>query len=430
MAGDWKETELGNCIRFVSGGTPSKGNPAFWGGSTPWISAKDMKTFWINNSEDLLTEEGMAAATVLVPPRSTLVLVRGMTLHNDVPIVRVRRQSAFNQDVKAALPKEGVVGEYVPYLLLGNKSALLEKVDAAGHGTGRLALDTLLSMSVKLPNETEQRAIASLLSALDDKIELNQRMAGTLEEMARTLYKSWFVNFDPVRFKAERRSTGLSLDVADLFPSDFNDRGFPNGWVTAPFGDLFDVRSGNTPSTEEPGYWGVDHDWATPRDLSRLNSTVLLTTERQLSRDGLALSNSGLLPSRSILLSTRAPIGYIAFAASPVAINQGMAGIVEKDISTAYAWLWCEQNVDTFISFAGGSTFPEISKSTLRALPMLRPSDGVLRAFAAQVDVIVDRIISLAKESRLYAELRAILLPKLISGELRIRSEVQKGAAA
>lgn len=109
MGGEWTATTLGECVRFVSGGTPPKSNAAFWGGNIPWVSAKDMKTFWVDESQDMLTNEGAAAATSFAPEGSTLLLVRGMTLHNDIPIVRVRRASTFNQDVKAVLPKSNVL---------------------------------------------------------------------------------------------------------------------------------------------------------------------------------------------------------------------------------------------------------------------------------------------------------------------------------
>lgn len=430
MAGEWIATTLGNCVRFVSGGTPSKSNDEFWGGNIPWVSAKDMKTFWVDETEDLLTAQGAAAATFLAPEGSTLLLVRGMTLHNDIPIVRVRQASTYNQDVKAVLTKPDVLPDYVPYLLLGHKATLSEKVDAAGHGTGRLALDALSSIAVLLPRRAEQTAIANLLGSLDDKIELNRRMAATLEEMARALFKSWFVDFNPVRAKAEGRDPGLPAATAALFPDTFGDDGLPVGWDERPFGDVFEVRSGNTPSTDEERYWGGDHYWATPKDLSPLKWPVLLATDRTLTDDGVAVVNSGLLPAGSVLISTRAPIGYLAFATCPVAINQGMAGIVGKELSTAFAWLWCSANIETFLAVAGGSTFPEISKGTLRKLPMVVPTIEISEAFAACVDPMVTRLVELARESDRLATLRDTLLPRLISGELRIKNGATKGEAA
>jgi type I restriction enzyme, S subunit len=303
---------------------------------------------------------------------------------------------------------------------------LLQTIEFAGYNSGSaqpsLNRNFIYPIGLNVPRPVEQRRIANLLSALDDKIELNRRTAATLEEMAGTLFRSWFVDFQPVRAKAEGRPTGLPDATAALFPSRFGENGLPEGWGTAPFGDLYDVRSGNTPRTEETGYWGAEHNWATPRDMSRVKLPVVLSTERHLSAEGLVVANSGLMPVRSILLSTRAPIGYLAFAGVHMAINQGMAGVVEKHISTSYAWLWCKHNIDTFVAVAGGSTFPEISKGTLRALPMLQPSNDVLTAFTAQVDALVDRLIAVASENSKLASVRDTLLPKLISGELRIKN--------
>jgi hypothetical protein len=218
MAGEWRETTLGEVTDFLSGGTPSKGRPDYWVGSVPWVSAKDMKRFRLDDTEDHVSEDGVSNGTKLVPAGSVLLLARGMTLLNDLPICVISRPMTFNQDVKALRPKPHVQSDYLPYLLLGNKDRLLSLVDLAGHGTGRLNSDELKALDVTLPPLPEQRAIAHILGTLDDKIELNRRMNETLEAMARALFKSWFVDFDPVRAKAEGRDPGLPKPLADLFP--------------------------------------------------------------------------------------------------------------------------------------------------------------------------------------------------------------------
>jgi type I restriction enzyme S subunit len=156
--------------------------------------------------------------------------------------------------------------------------------------------------------------------------------------MARALFKSWFVNFDPVRAKAEGRSTGLTDDLAVLFPDSFGADGLPAGWKLGAISSLFEVRGGNTPRTENAEFWDGDHEWATPKDLSGLATPVLLKTGRQLTDLGLKQVSSGLLPPGSLLLSTRAPIGYVAFITLPTAINQGFAGFARTSVSPAYAW--------------------------------------------------------------------------------------------
>ena len=219
MAGEWWDTSLGNVTDFLSGGTPSKGRADYWVGSIPWVSAKDMKRFRLDDSEDHVSEDAVANGTKLVPAGSVLLLARGMTLLNDIPICVISRPMTFNQDVKALRPKLHMRNDYLPYLLLGNKDRLLSLVDLAGHGTGRLNTDELKALDVALPPPDEQRAIAHILGTLDDKIELNRRMSETLEAMARALFKSWFVDFDPVRAKMEGRDPGLPKEIADLFPS-------------------------------------------------------------------------------------------------------------------------------------------------------------------------------------------------------------------
>src|SRR5438093_6106866 len=148
MGGEWSETTLGDVTDFLSGGTPSKDRRDYWIGSLPWVSAKDMKRFRLEDTEDHISEDGAANGTKLVPAGSVLLLARGMTLLNDVPICVINRPMTFNQDVKALKPKPHVQGDYLPYLLLGNKARLLSLVDLAGHGTGRLNSDELKALDV------------------------------------------------------------------------------------------------------------------------------------------------------------------------------------------------------------------------------------------------------------------------------------------
>jgi type I restriction enzyme S subunit len=424
MAGEWRETTLGEVTDFVSGGTPSKDNPAYWGGLVPWVSAKDMKQFRLADTEDHLTEQGVSG-TKLAPAGTTLLLVRGMTLLNDVPICVTRQAVAFNQDIKALRPKPGVRNDFLPYLLLGNKKQLLNLVDLAGHGTGRLNTVELNSLNVVLPSEPEQLAIARILVTLDDKIELNRRMNETLEVMCRSLFKSWFVDFDPVRVKAEGRDGGLPKDIADLFPETFapSENGqIPSGWQLKPIGEVASVNGGSTPSTKEPSYWdGGTHFWATPKDLSNLKTPVLLDTERKITDSGLSQISSGLLPIGTVLMSSRAPIGYLAVAEVPVAINQGFIAMKPNaGTSNLFLLRWAESAHDLIASRANGSTFLEISKSSFRPILVATPSDAVMTEFDRIVRPLHSRIVCNEQASRTLAKLRDALLPKLISGELRI----------
>jgi len=295
----------------------------------------------------------------------------------------------------------------------------------AGSGQPLLNQEILSRIPTAVPEPAEQRAIAHILGSLDDKIELNRRMSKTLEAMARVLFKSWFVDFDPVRAKAEGRDPGLPDEIAKLFPDSFDDHPelgeIPKGWEVKAIGDLADVVGGSTPSTKEPSYWDGPHHWATPKDLSALAFPVLLDTERRITDEGLRKISSDLLPVGTVLLSSRAPIGYLAIAEISVAINQGfIAMLPKKDVSNLFLLLWARQAHDVILSNANGSTFLEISKKNFRPISVVAPPTRVMGAFDQVARPLYERLASNERESRTLAALRDALLPKLISGELRL----------
>ncbi len=282
------------------------------------------------------------------------------------------------------------------------------------------------TMRLHLPSVHEQRAIAHILGTLDDKIELNRRMNETLEAIARALFKSWFVDFDPVRDKAADRDTGLPKPVADIFPDHFeaSELGeIPAGWEVKAISNLTDVVGGSTPSTAKAEFWeGGRHCWATPKDLASLSSPLLLDTERRVTDAGLAEISSGLLPAGTVLLSSRAPIGYLAVAETPVAINQGFIAMKAKEsVSNLFLLLWARSAHEEILSRANGSTFLEISKSDFRTIPVARPPKAVFGAFESFARPLYRSVVGNVHESRTLASLRDTLLPKLVTGELRVK---------
>ena len=286
-------------------------------------------------------------------------------------------------------------------------------------------------LELELPSLPEQRAIAHILGTLDDKIELNRRMNETLEEMARALFKSWFVDFDPVRAKMEGRwrrgqsLPGMPAELYDLFPDGMvsSELGeIPAGWEVSEIGREVDVVGGSTPSTKEPAFWEEgDTHWATPKDLSNLQNNILLGTERKITSAGLKKISSGLLPVGTVLMSSRAPVGYLAISQVPLAVNQGFIAMkCCKDISEGYTLFWCEENMDVIKANASGTTFAEISKKNFRPLSIIVPTSDVLRVFDDEVNPVMERVIANENESRSLVTLRDALLPRLISGKLQV----------
>ncbi len=324
---------------------------------------------------------------------------------------------------------ERVYAPFIRYLLEGPDFQRQAEIAGVGSVMRHFGPMHLRQMSVQLPPPEMQRAIAHILGTLDDKIELNRRTNETLEAIARALFKSWFVDFDPVRAKAEGRDPGLPVHLADLFPDSFEDSELgevPTGWRVAPIGELATIVGGTTPSTKQEAFWedGGNY-WATPKDLAALATPVLLQTERRITDAGLAQIGSGLLPPGTVLLSSRAPIGYLAIAEVPVAINQGFIAMrPAAGVSNLFLLYWAEWAQEEIISRANGSTFLEISKSNFRPIPVVTPSPRIFEAFDQMVHPLHSRIVANERETRTLTSVRDSLLPKLISGELRTENGV------
>ena len=317
-------------------------------------------------------------------------------------------------------PRRATAGYVLAFLTHPDVKGYIESFNAGGSRRA-VTKGHIESFRLPLPPLSEQRAIARILGTLDDKIDLNRCMNETLEAMAQAIFKDWFVDFGPTRAKMEGRAGYISPKIWKLFPDRLDDEGKPEGWITSTIGEEVDVVGGSTPSTGEPGYWNGDLAWTTPKDLSPLTTPILLSTERMITTAGLAQIGSGLLPVGTVLLSSRAPIGYIAVAKIPTAINQGFIGMIcRKRISNVFVWLWARANLSTILQHANGSTFQEISKKNFRPLPCLLPSSEILKAFNEIASPLFDRIASSTHEDRWLMQTRDLLLPKLISGEIRV----------
>ena len=281
-------------------------------------------------------------------------------------------------------------------------------------------------LNIPVPSRDEQRVIGDFYFFLSERIALLRETNATLEAIAQALFKSWFVEFDPVRAKMEGRSPeGMDEATAALFPDSFEESELglvPRGWRVSTIGETVETVGGATPDTKDPSYWEpAEHAWTTPKDLSGISSPVLLDTERKVSTKGIGKISSGLQPAGTLLMSSRAPIGYLAIAQMPVAINQGYIAMPPgSKLPPLYMLFWCQQNMDTIKNHANGSTFMEISKKAFRPLPILVPAVGVLEKFVGAAGALFDRLVENECQAKTLADLRDTLLPRLISGQLRL----------
>ena len=288
-------------------------------------------------------------------------------------------------------------------------------------------------LPVQVPSLPEQRAIAHILGTLDDKIELNRRMNETLEEMARALFKSWFVDFDPVRAKMEGRDTGLPPDVADLFPdrlvgSELGE--IPEGWEVGVLDDAIELLNGGTPRTSVASYWNGDIPWYTAKDAPSLSDIFVLDTERTITQAGVENSSTKILPAGTTIITARGTVGSLACLGIPMAMNQTCYGIQgARGYSDFFTYWTVRRAVDELQSRTHGTIFDTITRQTFKIVDMVLPPVNVSEAFECTVNPIMKRILNNLHESQTLTALRDTLLPKLISGEMRVNTRDEESEA-
>lgn len=279
-----------------------------------------------------------------------------------------------------------------------------------------------------IPPLEEQRAIARVLGALDDKIQLYLRMSQTLEALARALYKSWFVEFAPVRTKVAGRSPGLPQHLADLFPTRLVDcelGAIPYGWKIRSASEVCDtIFSGGTPSTAEPRYWAGGIPWLSSGET---RSKFIVAAEKSITAEGVTNSSTRLAKAGATVIAS-AGQGHTRGQASMLMfdcyINQSVIAL-QPDLrytSSAHLFFDLERRYEEFRQLSDGhSSRGSLTTKLLAGTLMIMPPRTLIEAFDKIAAPMVLRIADALSESRTLASLRDTLLPKLISGELRLR---------
>lgn len=355
------------------------------------------------------------------------------------------RVSVVGPDAAGAIPYTGIIRfrsaspklhhKYLRAFL--SSSAFIQQAEqmATGSVIRHFGPSHLRQMAIALPPLDEQLHIAEVFDVLDARVAVLRETNATLEAIAQALFKSWFIDFDPVRAKQQGLApAGMDEATAALFPDGFEAAEIgetPRGWTVLPVGDAVECVGGATPDTKDERYWSpAEHAWTTPKDLSGLASPVLLRTERMISEQGLARIGSGLLPTGTLLMSSRAPIGYLAISQLPLAINQGYIAMLPGGrLPPLYMLFWCRQNMELIKARANGSTFMEISKKAFRPIPALVPPEPVVSAFEEMASPLFARIVENERQAQTLAQLRDTLLPRLLSGQLRLAEGVGADAA-
>ncbi|WP_207721186.1 restriction endonuclease subunit S [Bittarella massiliensis (ex Durand et al. 2017)] len=280
-------------------------------------------------------------------------------------------------------------------------------------GRQRVQQDVLENMYIDCPSIPEQKAIAAVLSALDDKIELNNRINKNLEAQAQAIFKSWFVDFEPFR-------DGEFVD-SELGP-------IPKGWRVGQLSEIGTIVGGATPSKSKDEYYIESNRgiaWITPKDLSINKNKFISHGKIDITDLGYRNASTKLMPAGSVLFSSRAPIGYMAIADNELCTNQGFKSIIpEKVIGTSFVYYTLKFNLDTIQNLGSGSTFKEVSGSVMKSLNVLIPDLHIVNKFDKVCKPLLSKQKSLEYQSQTLVAIRDTLLPKLMSGEIRVPLEV------
>ena len=274
-----------------------------------------------------------------------------------------------------------------------------------GSAQPQLPIKNFSQIYLNVPDIKTQHRIADIVSAYDDLIKNNQRQIKLLEEAAQRLYKEWFVN---LRFPGHENTK-----IVD---------GVPEGWRVASIADICDTVGGGTPSTKIQSYYEKgDILWVTPTDITRNFSLALLDTEKKITPEGLKNSSANMLPAETILMTSRASVGFFGMCKYEVCTNQGFISCIPKrENLQMYLLFNLKSRVEEIRQKAGGSTYLEISKTVFRELKIILPKDEVLAEYQKNVHDIFDEIYCRTEMIKSLVDMRKRLLPKLMSGEVEV----------
>lgn len=404
--GKWKETEIGRIPEhwglatlegissLITDGSHKSPKPEDSTFLMPSVKDMTYDRFDFTNCKTIAEKDFLELLRSNCSPRKGDIIISkdGANCLDLIFVYNQEEQVVLLSSLAIVRLKESYSPEFFRYFMLSpNAQFHMRNNLVSGSAIPRVVLKDFKNVPVPTPTYEEQRAIASVLSSLDAKIDLLHRQNKTLEAMAETLFRQWFV------------------EEAD------------EGWEEGTLDQILSVKGGTTPSTKNPEFWDGDIHWTTPRDLSSSADLFLFDTARRITERGLAEIGSGLLPSGTLLMSSRAPVGYLAFADMPVAVNQGYIAIIDdKGIGKHFIYLWLKANMDLVHSYANGSTFQEISKAAFKTLELTIPPNQRVADFEKVVQPLFLKIRANLLQVRKLTALRDTLLPKLMSGEVRV----------
>ena len=404
------------CWRVTSGGTPSRRNPSYYeGGRWPWLKTQELQDGWLDDSEEHITDDAVASSSAKTLPENTVLMAMYGATVGQLGILR--RPMTCNQACCAMIVDPGQADyRYLFYQLLHARPQI--KSLSTGAAQQNLSGRLIRSLKFSFPSLSDQRAVAHILGTLDDKIELNRRMNETLEAMARALFKSRFVDFDPVRAKMEGRDTGLPQDIADLFPGRLVASAMgeiPEGWQVIPLDGIARFQNGLALQKFRP----ADNEARLPViKIAQMRTGE--ANSREWARD--SIRPECIIEDGDVLFSWSGSLLVKIWCGGRAALNQHLF----KVTSARYPkWFFLHSLLSHLPAFRRiaqdkATTMGHIRRHHLTDALCVAPPDGVIAAVSETFSCLLQRQVSNELVSRTLVTLRDTLLPKLVSAEIRV----------
>jgi type I restriction enzyme S subunit len=420
---DWKEYSLKDAIeKFIDyrGKTPVKVTQGI-----PLITAKVIKDGSILTPDEFIQESEYLSWMTRGFPKKTDVLLTTEAPLGEVAMIKDENIALAQRIILLRGKPDLLVNHFLFYSLQTDLMQHRLKARASGSTVQGIKSSELKEVMIPLPDVTEQKRIADVLSCLDAKIENLRRQNETLEQIAQTLFKHWFIDFEfPFDFaqgKPNAEGKPYKSSGGAMFASELGD--IPKGWKISTIGDEVETVGGGTPSTTEPSYWeNGDIPWYSPTDLTKAKTLFSIDSEKKITKLGLQKSSARLFPKYSLLLTSRATIGEVTINTKEACTNQGFITIIPNaKFSVYFLYGWLLTKIGIIKQLASGSTFPEISKTNFRGLDFLIPVINILEKYEQLTKPIYKKIETNIFQIQALTKTRDSLLPKLMSGQHRVK---------
>jgi type I restriction enzyme S subunit len=426
MSCNWPTVTLDECASFQEGYVnPTQKKENYFDGPVKWLRAVDLNNGTIRNTSRTLSEEGFKSAgkSALLFEPGTLAISKSGTIGR---IGILEDYMCGNRAViNIKVDKEKCDNLYIFYVLLMSRRVI--ETLAVGSVQKNLYTSALGSLELKLPPLQVQAAIAKQLSDLDKIIDLNTQTNQTLEEMAQAIFKSWFVDFDPVKAKVNgEQPEGMDAATASLFPEKLveSELGLiPEGWDIATIKGFGSVVCGKTPSKKNADFYDGDVPFIKIPDT---HGKVFITeTTDTLTQAGDESQPKKRIPENSICVSCIATVGQVFITTKPSHTNQQINSVVPNDANALFYLLFKFKGLNKHFHdlASGGSATLNMNTSTFSKVALVRPTADVLKAFHKTVGGLMDKMLVNQLENATLSELRDTLLPKLLSGEIELETK-------